>query len=577
MSAARKARGAFYTPRELADYLVRWAVRSPRDRVLDPGCGDGVFLASACQRLQQLGSVPDGMHLQLWGVELDPEAHSEAQQTVRNCGGSASVIHSDFFDVNPSSPDAPLRNDGVPAFNAVVGNPPYIRFHGFAGATREKGLTRARKLGVQIPGLASSWAPYLVHATSFLAPGGRLAMVLPAELLTVDYALPVREFLLRRFQRIYLVTFSARVFPGVEEEVVLLLAETTGDARGISVAEVQSAADLPDESSLRRLRLCPPDAAPAKWLNLLLPESVSALFSDLEQSGRLCPFKTFAEVNIGVVTGNKDYFVLSDQEVARHGLDDRWLVRCISKASHIRGCAFTHADYESLRRAEAKCRLLLIPREADVGPDPALLRYIERGRAGGVHTGYKCAARKPWYTVPSAHIPDAFLTYMAGDHPRLALNECCAYSTNTIHSVFFTSGREQLDHALVTTFHSSLSLLSVELCGRSYGGGVLKLETKEAESILVPDLRKAAHDDLVKMAGMVSLLDRLIRGGRVEAARAQVDDIVGSVLGISQADAELCRNALAGLQARRRTRSRGYCTPTQEQLGETLEPMRIAV
>ena len=69
-----------------------------------------------------------------------------------------------------------------------------------------------------------------MHAASFLAVGGRMGLVLPAELLSVNYAAPVREFLLRRFERVRLILFDERVFPGVQEEVVLLLAD--GHATG---------------------------------------------------------------------------------------------------------------------------------------------------------------------------------------------------------------------------------------------------------------------------------------------------------------------------------------------------------
>ncbi|MFP3320915.1 MAG: N-6 DNA methylase, partial [Acidilobus sp.] len=36
--------GQFYTPKPIAELITRWCVRSPDDRVLDPGCGSGTFL-----------------------------------------------------------------------------------------------------------------------------------------------------------------------------------------------------------------------------------------------------------------------------------------------------------------------------------------------------------------------------------------------------------------------------------------------------------------------------------------------------------------------------------------------------
>ena len=46
MSAtAGKRRGAYFTPQDAVAALVRWAVRKPSDRMLDPSCGDGRFMA----------------------------------------------------------------------------------------------------------------------------------------------------------------------------------------------------------------------------------------------------------------------------------------------------------------------------------------------------------------------------------------------------------------------------------------------------------------------------------------------------------------------------------------------------
>jgi type I restriction-modification system DNA methylase subunit len=46
--------GQFYTPKPIAELIVKWCVRSPDDRVLDPGCGSGTFLVEAYKRLAEL-------------------------------------------------------------------------------------------------------------------------------------------------------------------------------------------------------------------------------------------------------------------------------------------------------------------------------------------------------------------------------------------------------------------------------------------------------------------------------------------------------------------------------------------
>ena len=77
----------------------------------------------------------------------------------------------------------------------LLGTPPFIRYQEHTGPARKQSLKAALAQGVRLSGLASSWAALLVHACAFLKPEGRLAMVLPAELLTVGYAEPIRLWL----------------------------------------------------------------------------------------------------------------------------------------------------------------------------------------------------------------------------------------------------------------------------------------------------------------------------------------------------------------------------------------------
>ena len=77
--------------------------------------------------------------------------------------------------------------------------------------------------------------------------------------------------------------------------------------------------------------------------------------------------------------------------------------------------------------------------------------------------------------------------------------------------------------ALAAAMCSSLTLLSAEIEGRAYGGGVLKLETKEAERVQVPLLSAQLID---RLAGEFDRLDALRATGDLEPAASIVDDIL---------------------------------------------------
>ena len=233
----RKARGAFFTPALLCDYVVDWAIRSANDQVLEPSCGDAEFLVAAAKRLSRLGgSVEAALH----GVELHEDSAAQASARLQRDGNDVKITVSDFFDVTPT-----------PVFDAVVGDPPYVRYQDFTGSSRSRSRAAALRAGVALTGLASSWAAFTVHAAQFLKPGGRMGLVVPAELLSVNYAAEVRR-LMENFGEERLVMFTERVFPGVLEEVVLLLADgfAEGPVAHCELYQTRNAASFPQRSGV---------------------------------------------------------------------------------------------------------------------------------------------------------------------------------------------------------------------------------------------------------------------------------------------------------------------------------------
>lgn len=66
-----------------------------------------------------------------------------------------------------------------------------------------------RREGLRPTRLTKAWVPFVVASTVLVREGGRVGLVLPAELLQVGYAAQLRDFLLRRFRDITLLTLLA--------------------------------------------------------------------------------------------------------------------------------------------------------------------------------------------------------------------------------------------------------------------------------------------------------------------------------------------------------------------------------
>lgn len=518
-----KARGGFYTPAAVARFLVRWAVRSPVDRVLEPSCGDGAFVAAIDERFRELGGVASADHL--LAVEREPHEAAKA----RSLAPAADIRGVDFFDLDPGE---------IAPVDAVIGNPPYIRYHGFAGSDREKAMRRTRAQGVELSGLASSWAHFTVHGAAFLQPEGRLALVLPAELLHADYAEPVRAFLLRRFSSVLIVAFDRMVFQDAQVDAILLLA-SSDRPHGLSVRRVSDVAALAE--------LSVDEGEGGTWTNGRWSSAVDSLAGQVYQeaveehgAGRL---GDIASVDIGFVTGANDFFVLSSEEARARGLPPDVLTPAVRRPQDVPGLQVRVEELSWLLDLHGVNRL-----------GAAVQRYLEEGERDGIARRYKCRVRRPWYVVPlPRRRPHAFLPYMSHLGPRLIANEVGAWSTNLLHGVTLRDDAPPL-RALAVAMCSSLTLLSGEIEGRAYGGGVLKLETREAERLVLP---KVTPQAIPVLASLFDHADLLMRKRDEKGAAALVDRVLG-------VDHERVWQACLAFRERRLGRKRSAGAPFQD-------------
>jgi adenine-specific DNA-methyltransferase len=536
--ATRKSRGAFYTPSAITDFLVSWAVRSSTDSVLEPSCGEAAFLTSVIARLQGLtAALRDD---QIVGVEIHPEALANAGAIIQAAGVPAQLYVSDFFA---------FRSDRL--FDAVVGNPPYVRYQSFTGTSRTAAQEAALRHGVRIAGLSNSWAPFVVHAASFVAPHGRLALVLPAELLTVNYAAPVRRFLMARFASVRLVLFEERVFPGVMEEVLLLLAEGQGPT---------DHCDLLQTKNLSTLRVADgqqwrPAGADEKWLTGLLPPDAAALYADAVSGLNFSSLVEWGETSLGMVTGNNRYFTLTAARARElHLKPNELLAICPPGSRHLRGLGFAEKAWTDMI-ADGAAGYLFAP--SPTNPSPEALAYIKAGEAQRVQDGYKCRNRSPWWRVPRVPIPNAFVTYMNHDTARIVTNRAGVAYLNSVHGLTFAPEHRELAMDLLPMASlNTVTLLGSELVGRSYGGGLLKLEPKEADRLPVPSvvLVEAAE---AKLRGLRPQLAKALRQGKLLDVVDEVDKVLRPFLKLSRADLDKLRAARAALFNRRVTRAQG--------------------
>ncbi len=543
METARSL-GAYYTPAGLAEPVCRWAVRDRSDTVLDPACGEGAFLTAAAARLIDLGAEPRRLPDQISGVDLDARALARARGALlsRHPGFRWARISQDDFFLFAQ------ENIGRVAFDAVVGNPPFLRTQGRASGAKRRALRVAHLLGAALTADASSWAPFAAAACGFVRPGGRLAMIVPREALFVNYARPLLGMLERRFAAVHLVALGEEWFDGALVKVALMLCEGHGPG-ALRLHEVRALGrieDLVSESPL------PVPARPWVWERI--PRECRAAASRMLESPDLVPLTELAELSIGVVTGDRDFFTMTAAEASSRGIPNRFLVPAVSRPSQLAGCVLETSDLDGLEAAGEACHLLAVPPDYAGGCGP-LDAYLAEGTSRGIDRNYKCRTRRPWYSVRRMmEAPDALLGYLVKWRPRLAADRAGAHSTNNIHRLWFRGPWERHADVLAAASLSAATMLSVELVGRIAAGGVLKIEPGDAHRIRLP--RPEALLRARRPAELARAVDRALREGRDRDAYAIADELASRSLGWRARDLARLRRAQLELRDRRLKRDR---------------------
>ena len=502
-STEQKLRGAYYTPLQLADAMVSLFTSQNISTILEPSCGDGVFL-DALQNLNLLNKVD-----KVTAVEIEPDEAEKVR--VRYSGvEKIEVFTEDFFDFYN-------RVLGKGQYDLILGNPPYIRYQYLKESQREMQSQILTSHGMKANKLINAWVAFIVACVQLLSEKGKIAFVIPAEILQVAYAEDLRLYLTNNLAKITLITFKQLVFPDIEQEVVVFIGEKGEEEKGIRIIEMNdlggfSQLDL-SQNGFQKLQ-----HVKEKWTKYFVNAEEMALIQELRTDKRFAKFSEYGIINIGITTGNNGYFSITEETSEHYQLGEVTLP-LIGRSSHAHGIYFTSEDWENNKLSGKRARLIDFP---DIPYDeyPAKHKeYIMLGETNGEHEGYKCSIRERWYIIPSVWVPDAFFLRRNNLYPKFVLNCCGAVSTDTMHRMKFNANVEPEN--ILLAYYNSISFAFTEICGRSYGDGVLEILPGEMGNILLP---KIEHIDSSLRNSILEEVDRIVRNDEdIEKALDLVD------------------------------------------------------
>jgi len=530
-ASKEKLRGGFYTPEPIASFILKWAFNSNNKQsdILEPSCGDGVFLKGIKEGGFKYNSVT--------AIELD---EVEAEKSKMIDLHKADIINTDFHDycINTQK-----------RFDLIIGNPPYIRYQYFDKEQQDSASKIFDKANLKYSKLTNAWVSFVVGSSLLLKEEGKIGFVLPAEILQVTYAQTLREFLGHYYNKINIVSFEKLVFPNIQQEVVLLLCEKNkSKTHLIEHIELKDAEEL-DKVNVTQFNSPKKkiDFTSNKWTFYFLEQNEINFLEKLQKDKIIPKIKDYANVEVGITTGSNPFFTVPLSIVRFYNLE-KYAKPLVGRSVQVPSAIFTEKDWINNRNSEARTHFLSFPKMDELNGSGGARDYIAWGEQEGIHKGYKCRIRDEWQIVPSQRISEALFIRRNNKYPKLIINEAEAYTTDTMHRV--TLKEETEIKAFTASYYNSLSFAFAEICGRSHGGGVLELMPNEVERILLPYNSENAK--------LLPVIDEMIRSKKdiTELLNITNEVILKNNYGLKDEEIELANSIWRKLSNRRLNRGR---------------------
>ncbi|MCP1401846.1 N-6 DNA methylase [Achromobacter insolitus] len=503
----QKLRGGYYTPEDLATFIAKWVSKNSPQHVLEPSCGDGIFVKA-------FHNVDHTEKLHFHGFELFDDEVRKAKKRASQFKIESTIKCADFLDHAIK-----LMTAGKAEYDAVVGNPPFIRYQYLPAESQEKSEIIFKSEHLKFTKHTNAWVPFVIAAIKTLKPGGRFGMILPAEIIHVMHAQSLRTYLGEQCSKLLIIDPEEIWFEGTLQGAIILFAEKKQNVKdhsyGLGIYKVAGKDFLKEdpEKIFENTPRINGETVEGKWTQALLTGEERTLYKSLLKLDDVHKFHDIAKVDVGIVTGANKFFLVPNEVVHEYGLA-KYAHPMFGRSEHCPGLIYDEEQHRENAEKGNPTNFILIKDELTKLPKK-VKEYIALGESEKLHTRYKCRIRKPWYTVPSVYSTKIGMLKRSHDIPKLILNTVEAYTTDTAYRI--TAKESIAADKLVFCFLTALTALSAELEGRHYGGGVLELVPSEIEELAIAYPKKltkfdlAALNDVYKEESAPEILERQSR------------------------------------------------------------------
>lgn len=462
---SRRKMGQFSTPHVLSRQIVSETSpylkgRGRKLRMLETSMGIGSFVASTMM-------VMSGRIKEICGYELDADFYDAAAKIWD--GQPVNVVHEDFTKAKPN-----------PIYDFVISNPPYVRHHALGAAEK----VRLQKyvhdaLGIRISGLAGLYCHFMLLSYLWMKPGAVGAWLIPSEWMTVNYGSALREFLTRKVRILRIHRFDAedvRFSDALVSSCVVWFKKVNPVDEEVRFTFGPDIENPARESHVRLANLCESN----KWP---------------PQNRRQSTVSKLGEhfvIRRGIATGDNSYFVLPEEAAKKLQIPKRFLKPMLPSPRYLT-VDRVMSDAQGVPSNAIRQFLFDCTGVSESDLPDAVRHYLE---FGANTTGKKklCSSRNVWYEQEQRQPTHFLCSYMGrGDGiaspVRFILNDSKAIAANSFLMLY---PKDSLKEILMTSKGSEEEVWrilagippsDIKACGRSYGGGLYKVEPKELANV----------------------------------------------------------------------------------------------
>ena len=464
---ALRVKGQFWTPPWLANAMAAWVTIGNPRQIFDPAVGPGTFFAAAREM---------GFKGEFAGYELDESVLADAYKLGLNPLELAGIRIGDFIGEQVAG-----------LFPAIISNPPYIRHHRLSAKQKLELRQLAQHcLGFPLDGRVGLHVYFLLKCLEHLAPDGRLAFLLPADVCEGVSSAIFWKRLAERYQVEAVITFdeNAAPFPAVDTNAIVFMISNRPPAKQVLWAQIKK----PQTDAVLEA-LHQGTTAAALVHNRDLSELLATGMSRPPRvnGSRGVPLSAFARVMRGIATGANEFFFLTEEQIHQHGLDKKYFKRAIGRTRDCRQEKLVAGDIQALDNAGRPTWLLSIGKESKEELPVALRKYIESGERLELHERSLIKTRKPWYRMEERGVPGLLFAYLGRRDCRFIENCAGVVPLTGFLCVYPWDSSKEYRAKLWRALNHPRTIANLPFVGKSYGGGAIKVEPRQLDSLEIPE------------------------------------------------------------------------------------------